>query len=57
MDKKPQKFDSHRKLTTIPYSINSCTTINTTYNWPAFLAASCLNIGYMSSYALIRICY
>ena len=23
--------------------------------WPAFLVASCLNIGYMPSYALIRI--
>ena len=30
------------------------TTINTNmmYKWPAFLAASCLNSGYMSSYAL-----
>ena len=29
--------------------INSYTTINTPYNWPAlsFLAASCLNIGYL----------
>ena len=31
--------------------------INIPYNLPAFLAASCLNIGYMSSYALIRIRY
>ena len=43
------------KLTTIPYYMNSFTTTNTPYNWPAFLAASCLNIGYMSSFALIRI--
>ena len=31
------------------------TTINTPYNWPAFLAASCLNIGYLSLYELFRI--
>ena len=32
------------------------TTIKTNipYNWPAFLAASCFNGGYKSSYALIR---
>ena len=30
---------------------------NISYNWPAFLAASWLNSGYMSSYALIRIHY
>ena len=34
---------------------NSYTTINTPYNWPAFLAASCLNIGYLSLHELIRI--
>ena len=38
----------------INYS-NSYTTINTPYNWPAFLAASCLNIGYLSLPELIRI--
>ena len=27
---------------------NSYTTINTPYNWSAFLAASCLNIEYLS---------
>ena len=26
------------------------------YIWSALLAASCLNIGYVSSYELIRIC-
>ena len=35
----------------------SYTIINTPYEWPAFLAASCVNSRYMSSYALIRICY
>ena len=34
---------------------NSYTTINTPYNWPAFLAASYLNIGYLSLHELIRI--
>ena len=42
-------------LTNIYYSINSYTTIYAPYNWPAFLAISCLNIGYVSSYGLIRI--
>ena len=42
------------KLTTMPYSINSYTTINHkhSYNWPAFLAS---NNGYTFSYVLIRI--
>ena len=31
------------------------TTINTPYNSPAFLAASCLNIGYLSLFKLITI--
>ena len=33
----------------LQYSINAYTTINTPYNWPAFLTASCLNIdsGYI----------
>ena len=35
--------------------INSYTTINTPYNWPASLTASCLNIGYLSLHKLIRI--
>ena len=37
------------------YLTLSDTTINTHYNWPAFLVASCLNIGYLSSHELIRI--
>ena len=49
MDKKPNEILNQQ------YSINSYTTINIPYNWPAFLAASCLNIGYTSSYELIRI--
>ena len=58
MDKKPDEI--HRnlipsKLTNVQYSINSYTAINTPYDWPAFLAASCLNIGYVSLYELIRI--
>ena len=59
MDKKPSEI--HENL--IPMKINnhtiqqySYTTNNTPYNWPASLAASCLNIGFTSSYALIRIC-
>ena len=57
MNKKPNKIYENlisMKLTNIQYSINSYT-INTPYNWPAFLAASCLNIGYTSSYELIKI--
>ena len=49
----PQKYSSYL------YSVNSYTTINKTintlYNWPAFLAASWLNIRYVSSYELIKI--
>ena len=37
--------------------MHSYTTINIPYNWPAFLAASCLNIECMFSYELIRIRY
>ena len=39
------------------YSINSYTTINTNipYNWPALLAASCLDSRYIYSYALIML--
>ena len=51
MDKKPKeisvKLIPTKIIITIQYSINSYTTINTPHNWPAFLAASCLNIGYM----------
>ena len=53
MDKKPNeiqvaKFDPHKDLQPCSsYSIKSYTTINSPYNWPAFLAASCLNIGYV----------
>ena len=36
------------------YNSRSYTTINTPYNWPAFLAALCLNIGYLL-HELIRI--
>ena len=61
MDKKPNenphKFGPQRKLRIMQYSINSYAPINIPYNWPAFLAASCLNSGYMSLYALIRIRY
>ena len=46
----PMKINNH-----ILHSINSYTTINTPYNWPAILAASCWNIGYMYSYELIGI--
>ena len=60
MDKKPNEIHENlipQKLITVCvlYGINSYTTINTPYNWPAFLAASCLNSGYTSSNALIRI--
>ena len=50
----PMKINNH-----IPYSINSYTTISTNipYNCSAFLAASCFNSGYLSSYALIGIHY
>ena len=51
MDKKPNK--AHKNLIPtklIQYSINSYTTISIPYNWPAFLAAYYLNIGYVSSY-------
>ena len=53
------KIRSPRKLTTIPYSINTYTAINTNipYSWSVFLAASWLTNEYISSYALIRICY
>ena len=57
--RKPNKIHQNlipTKLTNIRHSINFYTTINGSYNWSAFLAASCLNIGYMSSYELIRIC-
>ena len=59
MDKKPNKIHEHlipMKSTNIQYSINSYTTTNTLYNWPAFLVASYLNIEYVSLYELIRIC-
>ena len=46
----------HGLTKSIQYSINSYTTINTPYNWLAFLVASCFNSGYMSSYVLVRIC-
>ena len=51
----PMKINNHY----IPYSFNTYTIININipYNWPAFLAASWLNNGYTSSYALIRMCY
>ena len=55
---KPNKIHENlipARLTATQQSINSYTTINTPYYWPAFLAASCLNIGYMSIYKLIRI--
>ena len=45
----------HLNTKQITVSFNSYTTINTPYNWPAFLAASCLNIGYFSSHELTRI--
>ena len=45
----------HLNTKQIMVSFNSYTTINTPYNWPAFLAASCLNIGYFSSHELTRI--
>ena len=57
MDKKHNKIYENlipTKLTNIQYSILYAT-INTPYNWPAPLAAFCLNIGYVSSYKLIRI--
>ena len=41
------------KINNYTVQYNSYTTINTLHNWQAFLAASCLNIGYISSYALI----
>ena len=59
MNKEPNEFHKHlspQKLTTIQYSINSYTTINTPYNWLVFLAASSLNTWYMSSYELVRMC-
>ena len=45
----------------VPTKINDHTMLtqqltHTPYNWPVFLAASYLNIRYMSSYALISIC-
>ena len=52
MDKKPNEIHEKlipTKLTNMQYSTNSYTTITTPYNWPAFLAASCLNIEYMST--------
>ena len=42
MDKKPNEIHENlipTKLTNIQYSINSYTTINTPYNWPAFLSS------------------
>ena len=41
-----------KQITVLFYSY---TTINTPYNWPALLAASCLNIGYFSSHKLTTI--
>ena len=62
MDKKPNETHENlipTKLLTIPYSINSYPIINTNilYNWPALLAASCLNSRYTFSCMLIRIRY
>ena len=47
----------HLKHHACYYYLTLTTTINTPYNWPAlsFLAASCLNIGYLSLHKLIRI--
>ena len=61
MDKKPneihENYDLHKiNKHALKYAtINSYTTINTAYNWPVFLVTSCLNIGYVSLYELIRI--
>ena len=59
MDKKPKEIHENLipvKLTNIYTTVlTSYTAINTPYNWPAFIAPSCLNIGYVSSYKLIRI--
>ena len=49
----PRKIDSHGNINSYITIINA----NIPYNWPTFLAASCLNYGSMSSYALIRVCY
>ena len=56
MDKKPNAIHENlipTKYSSYVYSVNSYTTINTPYNWPALLAASCLNIGYMSAYEYV----
>ena len=55
MDKKPNEI--HKNLMPMKFTvvINSYTTINTPYNWSAFLTAFCLNLGYVSLYELIRI--
>ena len=62
MDKKPNKIRIN--LTPTKIKNHAVATVTLTQklthliaNWPAFLAASCLNSGYMSSYALIRIHY
>ena len=52
---KSTKIWSPQKYSSYVYNFNSYTIINTPYNWPVHLAASCLNIGYVSSYELIRI--
>ena len=60
MNKKPNEIHVNlmpAKINNYTVQYYSYTTINTPYNWPAFLAASCLNIGYISSYELIRIHY
>ena len=43
---------TYKNLIPTNYNNTPYTIINTPYNWPAFLTASCLNIGYMSSYEL-----
>ena len=57
MDKKPNEIHKNLipKKFTVATVINSYTIINRPYNWPPFLIASCLNIGDVSSYELIRI--
>ena len=57
INKKPNEIHENLIPTkfTVQYIYSYTTTINTPYNWPAFLTASCLDIGYVYSCELIRI--
>ena len=62
MDKKPTEIHEtliHMKINKhiVQYKLSNKHKQTLYCNWPVILAASQLNSGYTSSYALIRICY